>query len=168
MSLVEDLAQWDGKHVADLETTFQRRNDEPDFLSTIVGLLAEPELQRAATWLLKRWKAFGGVFPLDESRSIVAGLDHLVGWESQLHVLQFLDVLPLEPSDLPRVERFVSACLQSPHTFVRAWSYSGLCTLARLDPQYRPEAERLLTLGEQDAAASVRARLRREVKQGWD
>ena len=54
MTLLEEIASWDGKSATALQSTHERHSDDEDFLATILEHIADVELQRAATWLLKR------------------------------------------------------------------------------------------------------------------
>ena len=54
MTLSEEIASWDGKSAAALQSTYERHSAEENFVAMILAHFADVELQRAATWLLKK------------------------------------------------------------------------------------------------------------------
>ena len=84
-----------------------------------------------------------------------------------MHVLQMMDTLDV-PSELaaPLMDA-LAAQASGANTFIRAWSIHGATALADQHPAYRDSALDLLAQAEQDAAPSVRARLRK-TRQAFD
>ncbi len=58
-------------------------------------------------------------------------------------------------------------CLEDDNKFVRAWAYNGFYELAKQYPEYRTEAGQLFEMALRDEAASVKARVRNVMKQGF-
>ena len=156
----QELAAWDGKSTAALQSIYRRHGADEDFVATTLVLVADVNLQRAATWLLKRHLKLGNPLPADECRSILGSLSRQQDWESKLHLLQCLPYLSIADEDRVGLEQFLDACVRSDKKFVRAWAYSGLGELALRFPQYRETVEGMLARAGASETASVRARIR--------
>lgn len=89
-NLTTDLASWNGKSAEVLHAVYERHSADADFLPTILAHLADVNLQRAATWLLKRHLELGNSLSAAECRSVLGSLAAQEDWESKLHVLQCL------------------------------------------------------------------------------
>ncbi len=164
MTLLEEIASWDGKSAAALQSTYERHSDEEDFLATILEHIADVELQRAATWLLKRHLEVGiSLFP-EDSHVILDALSDQEHWESKLHVLQCLPYLDIDEDQSADLERFLDSCLESDNKFLRAWAYNGFNELSLRFPRYREEVNLMLARAVESEAASVRARIRNILK----
>ena len=135
--LTEELGVWDGKSTAALQSIYLRDCADDDFVATTLVLVADVNLQRAATWMLKRHLELGNPLSARECRSILGSLSVLQDWESKLHLLQCLLYLSIADEDRPGLEQFPDACVRSDKKFVRAWAYSGYKELALRFPQYR-------------------------------
>ena len=109
MTLLEEIASWDGKSATALQSTYERHSDEEDFLATILEHIADVELQRAATWLLKRHLEAGNSLSPGDSRAILGVLSDQEHWESRLHLLQCLPYL-----DIPRTRALVLSSFWTP------------------------------------------------------
>jgi len=159
-TLSEEIASWDGKSAAVLESTYERHGAHDDFVATILAHLSDVELQRAATWLLKRHLEVGNSLSVAECRAVFGGLSVQEHWESKLHILQCLPYLDIPEDDIVGLERFLDACLESERKFVRAWAYNGFNELALRFPRYREKVDGMLARAAESESASVRARIR--------
>ncbi|MCQ3804119.1 MAG: hypothetical protein OXC98_07770 [bacterium] len=164
MPLLEEIASWDNKSATALQSTYERHGDEEDFLATILDHIADVELQRAATWLLKRHLELGNSLSPGGSRGILRALSDQEHWVSKLHVLQCLPYLDIPEDESIGLEQFLDSCLESDNKFLRAWAYNGFNELALRFPRYREEVDRMLTRAGDSEAASVRARIRNILK----
>ena len=164
MTLLEEIASWDNKSATALQSTYERHGDKEDFLATILDHIADVELQRAATWLLKRHLELGNSLSPGGSRGILRALSDQEHWESKLHVLQCLPYLDIPEDESIGLEQFLDCCLESDNKFLRAWAYNGFNELALRFPRYREEVDRMLTRAGDSEAASVRARIRNILK----
>ena len=84
-----------------------------------------------------------------------------------MHVLQCLAGWPLPARSRKPLEAFVRESFESPVKFVRAWAYSGLHALAEEFEDLRPEAMEALEGALEDGPASVKARVRKLLAQGF-
>jgi hypothetical protein len=164
MTLLEEIASWDNKSATALQSTYGRYSDEDNFLATVLEHIADVELQRAATWLLKRHLEAGHSLPLQSSRVVLKALSDQEHWESQLHILQCLRYLIIPEDQTTHLESFLASCLESDNKFLRAWAYNGFNELALRFPRYRDEIDLMLARASQSEAASVRARIRNILK----
>ena len=158
--LTEELGAWDGKSTAALQSIYRRHCADEDFVATTLVLVADVNLQRAATWMLKRHLELGNSLSVGECRSILGSLSVQQDWESKLHLLQCLPYLSIADEDRAGLEQFLDACVRSDKKFVRAWAYSGLGELALRFPQYREAVDGMLARAGASEVASVRARIR--------
>jgi len=164
MTLLEEIASWDGKSATALQSTYERHSDDEDFLATILEHIADVELQRAATWLLKRHLEAGNSLSPGDSRAILGVLSDQEHWESRLHLLQCLPYLDIPEDQSAGLEQFLDSCLESDNKFLRAWAYNGFNELALRLPSYRDEVNLMLARAVESEAASVRARIRNILK----
>jgi len=161
---LEESASWDGKSATALQSTYERHSDDEDFLATILEHIADVELQRAATWLLKRHLEAGNSLSPGDSRAILGVLSDQEHWESRLHLLQCLPYLDIPEDQSAGLEQFLDSCLESDNKFLRAWAYNGFNELALRLPSYRDEVNLMLARAVESEAASVRARIRNILK----
>ena len=156
----EEFGAWDGKSTAVLHTIYLRHCADEDFVATALAHVADADLQRAATWMLKRHLELGNPLSVGECRSILGSLSVQQDWESKLHLLQCLPYLSIPDEDRVGLEQFLDACVRSDKKFVRAWAYSGLGELALRFPQHREAVDGMLARAGGSETASVRARIR--------
>ena len=164
MTLSEEIASLDGKSVAALQSTYERHSAEQDFVATILAHFADVELQRAATWLLKKHLEVGNSLSAAGCRAVFGGLSVQEHWESKLHILQCLPCLDIPEDESVGLEMFLDACLESDNKFVRAWAYNGFNELSLRFPRYRKKVDGMLARASESEAASVRARIRNILK----
>ncbi len=167
MSLEQAIRAWDGKSADSIEAVYLRHEGESGFAESLVELSGRPELETGATWLLKRHLERGGRLGDGETAALFALASDLQSWEARLHLLQGLLYLRIPEAERQPLETFVRGCLTDPNKFVRAWAYNGFYELARQYPQYREEAGKLFEMAMRDEAASVKARVRNIMQQGF-
>ena len=164
MTLLEEISAWDHKSATALQSTYERHRDGKDFLATLLAHIADVELQRAATWLLKRHLEAGYSLSPESSRAILGVLPDQEHWESKLHILQCLPYLDIPEDQSAGLEQFLDSCLESDNKFLRAWAYNGFNELSLRFPRYREEVTHMLARAGESEAASVRARIRNILK----
>ena len=163
-TLSEEIASWDGKSVAALQSTYERHSAEENFVATILVHISDIELQRAATWLLKKHLEVGNSLSTAGCRAVFGSLSLQEHWESKLHILQCLPYLDIPEDDSVGLEKFLEACLKSDRKFVRAWAYNGFKELSIRFPRYREKVDGMLAQAIESESASVRARIRNILK----
>ena len=162
--LSEEIASWDGKSAATLQSIYEHHCAEEDFLATILAHIADVEMQRAATWLLKKHLGTEHSLTAADGRAIFGALSVQEHWESKLHILQCLPYLEIPESERAGLEQFLEVCLESDNKFVRAWAYSGFNELSLRFPRYRERVDGMLARASASEAPSVRARIRNILK----
>lgn len=169
MTLKSDIAAWDTKVVKIIEGVYERHAASRGFLKRIIGFVPEPDLQIGATWLLKRHcETVDGAVTPELADELYAGVGRLTRWEARLHVLQCMVHIPVPSTRARAVAKYLDSCLSDENTFVRAWAYTGYAELARTNPRYQDEAIAFLEDAlESETKASVLARVRRTLKQGF-
>ena len=159
-TLSEEIASWDGKSAAALQSTYERHSAEEDFVATILAHLSDVESQRAVTWLLKKHLEVGNSLTVADCRAVFGTLSVQEHWEGKLHILQCLPYLSIPEDDSAGLEQFLDACLESERKFVRAWAYNGFNELSLRFPRYREKVDGMLARAGESESASVRARIR--------
>ena len=165
MTLRDAIARWDGTSVATIGSVFERYGDKPRFASSLVKLLGDAACELGATWLLKKHLESGGRLSGKTTSQLWTTAGAFKEWGSKLHVLQSMVHLTVPERDKKCVEALLRECLNDKNKFVRAWAYSGFYELAAAHPEYRDEAGVLLMAGLEEEAPSVRARIRRLMKE---
>jgi len=163
-ALSEEIVSWDGKSAAALQSTYERHCTEEDFVATVLSHIADVQLQRAATWLLKKHLETGNALTAAGCRAIFEALPVQEHWESKLHILQCVPFLDIPEDESAGLERFLEVCLGSDNKFVRAWAYNGFNELSLRFPRYRERVDDMLARAGKSEAASVRARIRNILK----
>lgn len=166
MTLRENIASWDTKSSAAILCVYAKHMDRPAFLDQVVELIADPETEVGASWMLKHHFDEDGD-PLDDElvTRIYSRLPHLKHWAAKLHILQCMQKLPIPSSHRQKTIKFVDSCLKSDTKLVRAWAFTGLYVLGERFPSCRVDAEqRIRNAVEKDPVASVRARCRQLLK----
>ncbi|WP_299395857.1 hypothetical protein [Pelagibius sp.] len=166
------LTAFDGKHTAPLEAFAVRQAPTAAVIRALTARATVPDerQQSAATWLLKHYSEDGLAFSARQTAALLALLHQVTPWEAKLHLLQIFPGLAVPKDEAP----VLSALLRGPayrgdaNKLVRAWTYNALAALAAQHPAQRAAVQVLLAHGANDAAASVRARLRGIAKaHGW-
>lgn len=168
MSLLLDLAEYDGKSVEVLERIRDRYPPDSELLSQLVPLAAaeDTNVQAGATWLLRAHLRLGVAAGAADVRTLASLLGEITSPWAKLHVCQSLEHLEVPEEDADRFADFLRACVADPNTFVRAWATDGFCRLASTHRHLASEAKALLESALADPAASVRARARRTLSDG--
>lgn len=167
MGLKQALLSWEGKSVHVIEAIYQQHRDSADFLNDLFTFIAQTDLENGATWLLKRHLDAGATLQPDNIKAIYQTLPNLTHWEAKLHVLQCIPHMPIAETEKNVVERFLRKCLTEQNKFIRAWTYHGFYELAVQYPEYRGQVKDFFALAMRDEVASVKARIRNILKQGF-
>ncbi len=122
------------------------------------------KLQTAATWVLKRLQENGASYTAAQTKKLLDLLGQAAHWEAKLHLLQMLPKLAIPASHRDELHNNLSQLLEHDNKFIPAWAYNGLAELATQHSAYRIEVAELLKNGQQDEAASVKARIRNVFK----
>ncbi len=164
MELQQTLANWDGKTAVPLEELYDQAAAMPDFIPTLLPLIASENTQSGATWLLKHHVAQGNQLSSAIIAQIYALLPQQVWWDAKLHLLQCLPYWVVPKTAVSTIHTFLHQCLKEQNKFVRAWAYNGFYELARQHAQYQTECKILLAHATQEEAASIKARIRKIYK----
>lgn len=166
MTLTEDLKRFDGKHLDVLERIAEHYRPNAAHLDELLALAdsLSPRMQQAATWLLKRRLETGTRLSNEQIKKLMKLLARLKHWEAVLHACQMIPHLALPRRYKKKMDSFLLKCLKGENKFVRAWAYNGLYELAK---QFGDSAFvlPLLMKGMNDEAPSVRARVRKILKE---
>lgn len=168
-ALSQALFDFDGKSTAPLERFAADHSADESLLAALCDFAGSDDhnVQAAATWLLKRFGASSAQLSPGQCETLLGLLMQDTGWLSRLHLLQMMDALIVPASLAEPLMEALSAQATGANAFIRAWSVHGAAALADQHPAYRDWALDLLAAAEQDAAASVRARIRR-TRQAFD
>lgn len=167
MSLLLDLADYDGKAVATLEAIRVSRDPTPSILSESIGLADAPDdpVSVGATWLLRAWLEEGATLDAAQISDFAARLEHVTAAWARLHACQCVRSLGSPDAEsADRIATFLRDCRSSERPFLRAWATDGMHALSQCHPVFEAEADRMLADAFSDPAASVRARARRIVE----
>ncbi len=162
-ALMRALTEFDGKHTAPLERFASANPADSELLARLCDAAASPnhDVSSAATWLLKRYGISGRQLSPAQNAALLRLLLAEGGWQAQLHVLQMMGALAVPAAMAAPLLQALAAHASGGKAFLRAWSLQGAAVVAQQHPSLRPAALELLAAAERDAAASVRARLRR-------
>ena len=157
----KDLVQNANQNTKGLENFYHRWEEDAELVQRCVAFVGKPNLEAAATWLLKHFLESRRDLDESQQRLILSCLNRVESWQGRLHLLQMLNEL-LIPEDLQEsVAKFCKQSTSDDNKFVRAWGYSGIVSLAKQWDRYVPLAIEAITNGENDEAPSARARIRR-------
>ncbi|MCP4274579.1 MAG: hypothetical protein GY781_21855 [Gammaproteobacteria bacterium] len=158
---------WDKKSADDIRDIYLQFKSDKSFISNTLAFLDQSDCQTAATWLLKCHFEHEGIQEESVAEIIYDKASKLKDWQSRLVILQSMQYLPIPAQSVKYVEAFARNCLIDSNKFVRAWAYNALYLLSRQYPIYRDEAEQFLKLGLADEPASIQARIRQCIQQGY-
>ncbi|KAA3604629.1 MAG: hypothetical protein DWQ06_04085 [Calditrichaeota bacterium] len=169
MDLLSELNFFDGKRVKSLEQVFEKYKFNEFFLLQLVKFvrIEDSKTQTASTWLIK--KSLEESLTLEPSLlgKLFTSLKFVEGnWEAELHLCQILHFVEFQKDYKNEIESFVRKCLKSENKFVRAWSYSAFYKLSLDFEEFESEVKMLLESALENEAASVKARIRRILKEG--
>lgn len=163
MDILTDIAAFDGKHTDILESLAARLSPDQALIRNLCGIAGhdDAKMRVAATWLLKRFQENGVPFSRDQTADLLALLHDETDWEAKLHLLQMMPDLALPEDGKDTLLRILKdeGYLGDSNKLIRAWSYNGLAHLAAQHPAFRDDVAGLLATGQNDEAASVRARI---------
>lgn len=162
-ALTQALLDFDGKSTDVLERFVEAHQLDASLVAELCDFAAsaDPNVQAAATWLLKRFGLAGAALSPGQSETLLRLLLQETSWLSRLHILQMMDRLVLPSSLAAPLIDALAAQAGGANAFIRAWSVHGAAALADQHPAYRDSVLDLLAAAERDDAPSVRARLRR-------
>lgn len=161
MACAPELPAWDGSSTAALEALYSRWSATGSIADSLIALLAEPDQQNSATWLLKRCCDEGVALTAGQCTQLIDCLPSLVDWPARLHLLQCLPYIDVPDAHAATVTAYVLAQLEHDRTFVRAWAYGALHRLGQAHPAYTDTARERIAWALEHEAPSVTARLRR-------
>jgi len=167
MSLEQEIVSWDGKSSSDIDAVYTRYCDDDSFGSNIIEFCRKTELQKGATWLLKRHLEQGQKLNANTCTALFKLLPKQEHWESKLHILQCLPYLQIGKAAKKNVEAFLRKCLVDDNKFLRAWAYNGFYEISLQYPEYKEEAKQFFEMAMRDEAPSVKARIRNIMKKGF-
>ncbi len=167
MSLKQEIINCNGKSASDINAIFNRHKNDDSFVSNVIVLSKQKELQKGTTWLLKKHLENGGKIDADDASRIYSLLPEFDHWETKLHILQCLPYMKIAKTENKRVAIFLRQCLTNSNIFVRAWAYNGFYTLSTQYPEYKEETKQFFEMAMRDEAPSVKARIRNIVKNGF-
>ncbi len=162
-----EIESWDGKSKSDIQSIYDQYFEKEGFVIELIDMLAIPELEKGASWLLKAFIDNGGSFSEAESLKVLGHLKALSAWETKLHFLQILHAIKILNRFKQDIENFLRPLITSENKFVRAWAYNGFYLLAKAYPEYQKEASQFFEMAMRDEAASVKARIRNIMKSGF-
>lgn len=163
MTLIDDLAEYDGKSTSILEAIAESYRGSPEALSLSVRLVtaSDENVAAGATWLMRRWLEAGRRLSSEDVVELGRRLSEVNGPWARLHICQAVDLIDIGSHVAPSFFDFLEEASESPRPFLRAWGTDGMVRLARNHARYHEAAERALERAVTDEAASVRARARR-------
>ncbi|MCB1022770.1 MAG: hypothetical protein KDB79_00165 [Acidobacteria bacterium] len=167
MSLKDSILKWNGKSKDEIGIIYNRFSIDAEFLPKVFELSQDEATEIGATWLLKKHLEMGNTLSVRLTEDFYSFLHKPVNWEAKLHLLQCIPRLSIPSSGKAEAETFIRNCLSSKNKFVRAWAYGGFCKLADEHPEYRDEARQLVDFAMTEESASVKARIRNVVKDGF-
>lgn len=164
--LIEVLEGGIGEKVSYFKAIYPKIHQAPNFIDNLIEISFNHEnIRQYATWLIKYHGDQKGVFTVSQSRRIVELMPLLEFWQDKLHILQTLPYLSLHQDDLDTVEKYVGEHLSHSQNFVRTSAYHGLYVLTNYKTELKEDVLTIFKEAlESDAAASVKARLRKLVK----
>ena len=162
-SVAAAIAVFDGKGTDNLESVASQVDATPEVLQSLCDFTCSEEsrIQSAASWLLRRYSQAGATLSSKQTEQLLRVLTRDSHWEARLHVLQMMGDLALPQARPDKLWRALVEQTNDDNKFIRAWSCYGLAVIADQHPPYQERALTLLAAGEQNEAASVRARIRR-------
>ncbi len=163
------LSEFDGQRTAPLEAAAQRFVPSRELRDLLVRLSTDSDIkmQTAATWLLSRWISSGLVVTSSQVAKLMTAVDTPESWLSRLHLCQGFADVAVPDRARASASRYFRRWCKDERPFVRAWAYAALARLALSAPDAMTNAKVLefIVHGLDDPAASVRARVRRIMRE---
>ena len=168
-ALTQALLDFNGKSTEALERFASDHQSDARLIADLCDFAASDDrnAQAAATWLLKRYGLTGAELSPAQMESLLRLLLQDTSWLSRIHVLRMMDNFVLPRALAADLMEALAVQAVGDNTFIRAWSLHGAAALADQHHAYRERVAGMLAQAEQDAAPSVRARLRR-TRQAFD
>ncbi len=165
-TLKNQLEAWDGIHMNYLEKIYHECLTQNSFFQEIIQLIIDtPDLQTAATWLIKHHYDQKKELENTMLSPLLKASKDFEDWGAQLHILQILPKLILEKEVLPYIEELARKGLASDKKFVRTWAYQGLFEVSKYIPELKEEVLFVCQRAMDIESASVKARVRKILKQ---
>lgn len=164
-SIEQKLNNWDGKSTDTISSIYNQYVNSKVFIPTLVTLTKSTQLQKGATWLLKKYCENALKLSDNHIVEIYQNTCSLTSWEAKLHILQCISYMPIKHVSVKAVEIFLRQCLSERNKFVRAWAYHGFYELATQHPTFQQEVKAFFEMALRDEPASVKARIRNILKQ---
>lgn len=163
MGIHLELSRFDGRSKAVLEEIAVGFPPDEETMGHLVSISADPDgaMQSGATWLLRRHLDAGATLTREQTARLIDTLPDVSDGFARLHLCQLMGRLELDDESAARAVTFVERCLESDHTFVRAWAPDAYWRIAREHDVYRPAARSAVEAALSDPKASVRARARK-------
>ena len=160
--LFEQLLQYDRKSTDSLKQVIAAFSSNPDYPNALIEFSASEHAQVAcgATWLLKAFCEAGGDLSPEQAQELISNVEHITNWDAQLHICQTVGKLTIPEEGADILYAWLEPLTDHDRPFVRAWSLDALCQLALQHRKYLQKANSALQHAADDAAASVRARVR--------
>lgn len=165
-NLEKELENWDGKNMDAIKAVYFNYGQDSNFSNDLIMLCEKlPSMHIATTWLLKHHlenKKTLTPSAVDRFCLLSNVLEH---WEAQLHFLQILPKVNLNPKHAEILLPFIDKMLISSNKFVKAWAFNALAICTRLIPDLWPEMKMRFDIALEEEAASVKARIRKALKE---
>lgn len=161
-AVLERILEFDGKTTGSLESACQSAGKSFADFDRLLELAASDDtrLQIAATWAICKLLELGAAMSAGELERFTETAAAQSAWEAQLHISQSIQFLESANLNTGVLAKTLHPWCAAKRPFLRAWAIDAICGLAQHDPELKETARELLTKGESDPAASVRARVR--------
>jgi len=160
-SFAEELESWNGKDTSVLLKFYQAAASNELFCSKLLALIENESYSDAATWLLYHHLGEGHEFRKKERIAFFEKLAYSSNWQTNLHLLQMLQFVPLDERFVDEIEQMLRQSIFSKKPFVRAWAYYGFALLTEVAPEFRIEVRELFDTVYDSETASAKVRIRK-------
>jgi len=167
MTFKSEIKQWNGKSADDILEIYNHHCEQKNFANQTIKFIEDNQLQKGATWLLKRHLENKSQLNQAQISKIFSQLNNLETWESKLHILQSLQYLLIPKLEKDKLETFLRNCLMETNKFVKAWTYDGFYQLAKQYPEHIKETKQFFEMAMRDEPPSVISRIRNIMKKGF-
>ena len=148
------------EQLEEIRDQFEPTEDNVAELIRLLNVL-ESFVQSSSAWLLRQYLEQGRlVLSKSQVAQIGRALKTITDPWAALHICQMMRHIPVPTRNADQFARFIRSCINNKNTFVRAWSFDAFYRLASQHKKYLAEARMFLEQGENDKAASIRARIR--------
>lgn len=113
MNIEKDIANWDGKSSSDIEAIYKCYCDDESFVSNLLDLSQNTELQKGTSWLMKRYLEDNHRLGKNEIASLFKLLSKLQHWETRMHILQCIPYMPIGRSERKWLKLFYGGVLRT-------------------------------------------------------